>query len=44
MGRHRAEATAIVEDGREAYQNAVDRLAEIKSSETLFLLQKVKVK
>lgn len=44
IGRHRAEATAIVEDGREAYQNAVDRLAEIKCSENLFLLQKAKVK
>lgn len=44
MSRHRAEATDIVEEGREAYQNAVDRLAEIKCGETLFLLQKAKVK
>lgn len=42
--RYRAEAAAVVEGSREAYQNNVDRMAEIKRNENLCLLQEAKVK
>lgn len=42
--RYRAEAAAVVESGREVYQNTVDRMAEIRCNEDIFLLQEAKVK
>lgn len=43
MARYRAELGTRVLESEQAYQNAVDRLADVKRHENLFLLKEATV-